>query len=91
MGPSPRHNAVRINSRTQSRALFTFKIRAEPAIHLLSFSVIGIPSRSKLWLLQSKSEFDEALLKAHGLHLGLYRRVADKLGVDAQPCCQWYA
>jgi transcriptional regulator with XRE-family HTH domain len=26
---------------------------------------------------------DSALLKAHGLHAGLYRRVADKLGMDA--------
>ena len=33
--------------------------------------------------MQSKSEFDEALLEAHRLHLGLYRRVAGKLGVDA--------
>jgi transcriptional regulator with XRE-family HTH domain len=31
----------------------------------------------------SKSALDEALLKAHKLHLGLYRRVADKLGVNA--------
>jgi hypothetical protein len=31
----------------------------------------------------SKTEYDKALLKAHRLHLGLYRRVADKLGVDA--------
>lgn len=26
---------------------------------------------------------DTALLKAHGLDVGLYRRVADKLGMDA--------
>jgi len=26
---------------------------------------------------------DEALLKAHRLHAGIYRRVANKLGVDA--------
>jgi hypothetical protein len=26
---------------------------------------------------------DEALLKAHRLHAGVYRRVADKLGLDA--------
>jgi transcriptional regulator with XRE-family HTH domain len=31
----------------------------------------------------SKTKYDEALLRAHGLHVGLYRRVADKLGVDA--------
>jgi len=31
----------------------------------------------------SKDEFDEALLKAHKLHLGLYCRVANKLGVSA--------
>ena len=31
----------------------------------------------------SKDEFDEALLEAHKLHLGLYRRVANKLGVSA--------
>ena len=29
------------------------------------------------------TEYDEALLKAHRLHDGVYRRVADKLGVDA--------
>jgi transcriptional regulator with XRE-family HTH domain len=33
--------------------------------------------------MRSESQFDEALLKAHRLHFGLYRRVADKLGVDA--------
>jgi transcriptional regulator with XRE-family HTH domain len=26
---------------------------------------------------------DDAMIKAHKLHLGLYRRVADKLGVSA--------
>jgi transcriptional regulator with XRE-family HTH domain len=30
-----------------------------------------------------QTEYEEALLKAHGLHAGVYRRVADKLGVDA--------
>jgi transcriptional regulator with XRE-family HTH domain len=30
----------------------------------------------------SKTEYENALLKAHRLHVGLYRRVADKLGVD---------
>jgi transcriptional regulator with XRE-family HTH domain len=30
----------------------------------------------------SDNKFDEALLKAHRLHAGVYRRVADKLGVD---------
>jgi hypothetical protein len=30
----------------------------------------------------SKTEHDKALLKAHRLHEGLYRRVAKKLGVD---------
>ena len=30
-----------------------------------------------------QTENDEALLKAHRLHTGLYRRVADKLGLDA--------
>jgi len=30
----------------------------------------------------SKTEYDEALLKAHRLHAGVYRRVADKLGID---------
>ena len=30
----------------------------------------------------SKSEYDKALLDAHALHDGLYRRVAKKLGVD---------
>jgi len=30
----------------------------------------------------SEDEFDEALLEAHKLHLGLYRRVANKLGVS---------
>jgi hypothetical protein len=29
-----------------------------------------------------QTENDEALLKAHRLHTGVYRRVADKLGVD---------
>jgi hypothetical protein len=30
----------------------------------------------------SDNKHDEALLKAHRLHLGLYRRVAGKLGID---------
>ena len=30
----------------------------------------------------SKTEYDKALLDAHALHDGLYRRVADQLGVD---------
>jgi transcriptional regulator with XRE-family HTH domain len=30
----------------------------------------------------SKAKYEDALLKAHSLHAGLYRRVADKLGVD---------
>ena len=30
----------------------------------------------------SKTEYDKALLDAHFLHQGLYRRVADRLGVD---------
>ena len=30
----------------------------------------------------SNDEYDKALLKAHRLHVGVYRRVADKLGVD---------
>jgi hypothetical protein len=30
----------------------------------------------------SDTEHDEALLEAHRLHTGVYRRVADKLGVD---------
>ena len=30
----------------------------------------------------SDTEHDKALLKAHRLHAGVYRRVADKLGVD---------
>jgi transcriptional regulator with XRE-family HTH domain len=32
--------------------------------------------------MQSDTEHDEALLKAHRLHAGVFRRVADKLGVD---------
>ena len=32
--------------------------------------------------MSSDTERDKALLKAHGLHAGVYRRVADKLGVD---------
>jgi hypothetical protein len=31
----------------------------------------------------SKSEYEKALLKAHRLDSGLYRRVANKLGVDS--------
>ena len=30
----------------------------------------------------SGTKHDNALLKAHRLHAGVYRRVADKLGVD---------
>ena len=30
----------------------------------------------------SKAEYEDALLKTHRLHVGVYRRVADKLGVD---------
>jgi DNA-binding transcriptional regulator YdaS (Cro superfamily) len=29
-----------------------------------------------------KAKYDEALLKAHRLHSGVYRRVADQLGVN---------
>ena len=39
-----------------------------------------------------QSKIDQALLKAHGLHTGVYRRVADKLGIDASLCvpgCDW--
>lgn len=31
----------------------------------------------------SKTDYDEALLKAHRLRAGLYRRVGNKLGFDA--------
>jgi hypothetical protein len=30
----------------------------------------------------SKTQYDDALLKAHRLHDGVYRRVAEKLGID---------
>jgi hypothetical protein len=30
----------------------------------------------------SKTKYEKVLLKAHRLHDGLYRRVADKLGID---------
>jgi len=30
----------------------------------------------------SKAKYENALLEAHRLHSGLYRRVANKLGVD---------
>jgi transcriptional regulator with XRE-family HTH domain len=30
----------------------------------------------------SKAKYDEALLAAHRLHDGVYRRVAEKLGID---------
>jgi DNA-binding transcriptional regulator YdaS (Cro superfamily) len=30
----------------------------------------------------SDTEYDKALLKVHMLHVGVYRRVAEKLGVD---------
>jgi hypothetical protein len=33
--------------------------------------------------MSSNTKDDEAMLKAHKHHLGLYPRVADKLGVDA--------
>jgi hypothetical protein len=36
----------------------------------------------------SRTEFDAALLKAHRLHSGLYRRVAKKLGLDASYVCR---
>jgi hypothetical protein len=39
--------------------------------------------KSKLWPMLSKAEYEDALLKAHRLHVGLYHGVADKLGVDA--------
>ena len=32
--------------------------------------------------MSSRTVRDKALLKAHRLHAGIYRRVADKLGVD---------
>ena len=32
--------------------------------------------------MSSDTKLDKALLKAHRLHAGVYRRVADKLGVD---------
>jgi hypothetical protein len=48
----------------------------------LSFSVTGALLGSKLSPMLSNTEYDEALLKAHRLHDGVYRRVADQLGVD---------
>jgi transcriptional regulator with XRE-family HTH domain len=30
----------------------------------------------------SKTQYEEALLRAHKLHNGVYRRVAEKLGID---------
>jgi hypothetical protein len=38
--------------------------------------------RVKLSRVLSKAEYDEALLRAHRVHDGVYRRVADKLGID---------
>ena len=35
-----------------------------------------------------QSKIDQALLKAHRLHTGVYRRVADKLGIDASYVCR---
>jgi transcriptional regulator with XRE-family HTH domain len=32
--------------------------------------------------MQANAARDTALLKAHSLHSGIYRRVADKLGID---------
>ena len=42
----------------------------------------SVTRRVKLSRMLSKAEYDEALLRAHRLHEGVYRRVADKLGVD---------
>jgi hypothetical protein len=36
----------------------------------------------------SKAEYEDALLKAHRLHLGVYRRVAAKLGIDHSYVCR---
>jgi hypothetical protein len=36
----------------------------------------------------SDTEYDNALLKAHRLHVGVYRRVAHKLGVDNSYVCR---
>jgi hypothetical protein len=32
--------------------------------------------------MRPSAEYEEALLKAHRLHDGVYRRVAEKLGID---------
>lgn len=32
--------------------------------------------------MSSNAKYEEALLKAHRLHAGIYRRLAEKLGVD---------
>jgi transcriptional regulator with XRE-family HTH domain len=48
----------------------------------LSFSVTVVLWESKLWPMPTKANYENALLKAHSLHAGIYRRVADQLGVD---------
>jgi hypothetical protein len=49
----------------------------------LSLLVTEHAGESTLWRMLSTPEHEKALLKAHRLHAGLYRRVADKLGVDS--------
>jgi hypothetical protein len=58
------------------------KLTAKGGAAGLSFSVTGILGESKLLRMPSKTEYDKALLHAHRLHAGVYRRVADQLGVD---------
>jgi hypothetical protein len=38
--------------------------------------------------MRSKAEYEDALVKAHKLHLGVYRRVAAKLGIDHSYVCR---
>jgi hypothetical protein len=49
--------------------------------YALSFSVTGVSWNGHRGQMSSTTK-DEALLNAHRLHLGLYRRVAEKLGVN---------
>jgi hypothetical protein len=47
----------------------------------LSFLVTEHAGESTLWRMLSTAEYEKALLKAHRQHAGVYRRVAEQLGV----------
>jgi transcriptional regulator with XRE-family HTH domain len=75
------HFGVRAGVPSVRRAVCTRPTRLGPPSPL-SFSVTAHAGESTLWRMVSTTEYEKALLKAHALHAGIYRRLANQLGVD---------